>query len=45
MLQVTTSDVAPKGCLYLPPNAPFRLVRTGFDSNPNHRRGDIEISL
>ena len=39
------SLVAPKGRKHLSVDALFRLVRSGFDTIPDHRSDDAEISL
>jgi hypothetical protein len=39
------SIIAPKGRQHLSADALFRLVRSGFDSIPDHRCADAEISL
>jgi hypothetical protein len=39
------SIVAPKGRKHLSADALFRLVRSGFDTIPDHRSDDAEISL
>lgn len=41
----TMSIVAPKGRKHLSADALFRLVRSGFTNVPDHRGGDLEISL
>jgi hypothetical protein len=37
------SIVAPKGRKHLSADALFRLVRSGFDTIPDHRSDDAEI--
>ena len=45
MTGVAMAIVAPKGRKHLSADALFRLVRSGFATIPDHRRGETEISL
>jgi len=45
MMGLVMSIVAPKERKYLSADALFRLVRSGFDTIPEHRASEAEISL